>query len=614
MWEAVVQEEVKRRTSSCRVSQVRPAGSDPPRAQPAPHPTLELRTALRSCSGVLVALAVITATLNVLYLTSSFFMLEVYDRVVPSRSVPTLIALALLALALFALHGFLDIIRTRVLIRVGSWLDRTLSGRVYDLVARLPLRARTSGDGLQPLRDLDQLRTFLSGLGPTALFDIPWMPFYLALCYLFHPLIGLTALVGSIILVTLTILTDILTRSPIKQATREGASRNALAEASRRNAEVLQAMGMRSRVAALWVEANEKYLENQQRAFEISGTFGSLSKVLRIALQSTVLGVGGYLVIKQEASSGIIIAGAILTSRALAPVELAIGHWKGLVTARHGWQRLKQLTEHLPEERLPTSLPAPRKSFTVEAVSVVPPGQQLVVVQDVSFALKAGQGLGIIGASASGKSSLVRAIVGAWIPARGKVRLDGAALDQWATDSLGLHIGYLPQDVELFAGTVAQNISRFEADPSGEAIVAAAEAAGVHELALRLPEGYDTPIGEGGASLSAGQRQRIALARALYGNPFLVVLDEPNSNLDAEGDQALTHAIMRARARGGIIIVVAHRTTALAGVDQVLLMVDGRAQAFGPKDQILNQLRQQQPQQPRPVPLRLSPEATKARS
>jgi ABC-type protease/lipase transport system fused ATPase/permease subunit len=252
MWEAVVQEEVKRRTSSCRVSQVRPAGSDPPRAQPAPHPTLELRTALRSCSGVLVALAVITATLNVLYLTSSFFMLEVYDRVVPSRSVPTLIALALLALALFALHGFLDIIRTRVLIRVGSWLDRTLSGRVYDLVARLPLRARTSGDGLQPLRDLDQLRTFLSGLGPTALFDIPWMPFYLALCYLFHPLIGLTALVGSIILVTLTILTDILTRSPIKQATREGASRNALAEASRRNAEVLQAMGMRSRVAALW--------------------------------------------------------------------------------------------------------------------------------------------------------------------------------------------------------------------------------------------------------------------------------------------------------------------------------------------------------------------------
>jgi ATP-binding cassette subfamily C protein len=620
MWETVVEEEVKRRTSARRAAGPRPAGSDPPRAQPAPRPTLDLRIALRSCSGVLLALAVITGTLNVLYLTSSFFMLEVYDRVVPSRSVPTLVALALLALVLFAFHGFLDIIRTRVLIRVGGWVDLALSGRVHDLIARLPLKARTTGDGLQPLRDLDQLRTFLSGLGPTALFDLPWIPFYLALCYLFHPLIGLTALVGSIILVTLTILTDILTRSPIKQAARDGANRNALAEASRRNAEVLQAMGMRSRVATLWAEANEKYLESQQSAVETSGTLGSLSKILRIVLQSTVLGVGGYLVIKQEASSGVIIAGAILTSRALAPVELAIAHWKGLVMARHGWERLQQLSQHLPEERLPTSLPAPRKSLTVEAVSVAPPGQQRAVVQDVSFVLKAGQGLGIIGASASGKSSLVRAIVGAWIAQRGKVRLDGAALDQWATESLGRHIGYLPQDVELIAGTVAQNISRFEADPKGEAIVAAAEAAGVHELALRLPEGYDTPIGEGGASLSAGQRQRIALARALYGDPFVVVLDEPNSNLDAEGDQALTHAIMGVRARGGIVVVVAHRTTALAGVDQMLLMVDGHAQAFGPKDQILGQLRQQpppqqpRPPQPRPVPLKLSAEAPKARS
>jgi ATP-binding cassette subfamily C protein len=574
---------------------------------------------LRSCRGVLAALAAITATLNVLYLTSSFFMLEVYDRVVPSRSVPTLVALALLALALFAFHGFLDIIRTRVLIRVGGWVDQVLSGRVYDMIARLPLKARTGGDGLQPLRDLDQIRTFLSGLGPTALFDLPWIPFYLALCYLFHPLIGLTALVGSLVLITLTILTDLLTRSPIRDAAREGNSRNALAEASRRNAEVLQAMGMRSRVGALWAESNEKHLESQQRAVETSGTLGSLSKVLRIVLQSTVLGVGGYLVIMQEATSGVIIAGAILTSRALAPVELAIAHWKGLVTARQGWQRLQQLSQHLPEDRQPTSLPAPRKALTVENVSVAPPGQQRIVVQDVSFALKAGQGLGIIGASASGKSSLVRAIVGAWTAARGKVRLDGAALDQWATEPLGRHIGYLPQDVELFAGTVAQNISRFEPDAPGESIVAAAEAAGVHELALRLPEGYDTHIGEGGAALSAGQRQRIALARALYGDPFLVVLDEPNSNLDAEGDQALTHAIMAVRARGGIVVVVAHRTTALAGVDRMLVMVDGRAQAFGPKDQILGQLRRQPPQQPRsqpprPVPLKLSADTPRARS
>jgi ATP-binding cassette, subfamily C, type I secretion system permease/ATPase len=588
-----------------------PTGDDRLRMPRTPRPALELRAALRSCGGVLVALALITATLNVLYLTSSFFMLEVYDRVVPSRSVPTLVALALLAVALFGFHGFLDIIRTRVMIRVGSWADRALSGRVYDMIARLPLKSRTGGDGMQPLRDLDQLRSFLSGLGPTALFDLPWIPFYLALCFLFHPLIGLTALVGSIVLVSLTVLTDILTRAPIRRATGESASRNALAEASRRNADVLQAMGMRSRIAVLWAEANEKYLESQQAAVETTGTLGALSRILRIVLQSAVLGVGGYLVIQQEASSGIIIAGTILTARALAPVELAIAHWRGLVTARQGWQRLQQLSRHLPEERLPTPLPAPRKSLAVEAISVAPPGQQRLVVQDVSLALKAGDGLGIIGVSASGKSSLVRALVGAWTTARGKVRLDGAALDQWATDALGRHIGYLPQDVELLAGTVAQNISRFEANPGAAAIVEAAEAAGVHELALRLPQGYDTPVGEGGASLSAGQRQRIALARALYGNPFLVVLDEPNSNLDAAGDHALTQAILSVRARGGIAIVVAHRTVALTGIDQLLYMVDGRALAFGPKDLILSEIRQQR--QPDAAPGRRLPGAKASR-
>jgi ATP-binding cassette subfamily C protein len=611
-WGAVLKEQIRHRLSSRRVAGVRPTGSERPRTLPA----LELRAALRSCSGVLAALAVITATLNVLYLTSSFFMLEVYDRVVPSRSVPTLVALAMLALALFGFHGFLDIIRTRVMIRVGSWADRALSGRVYDMIARLPLRAGRGGDGLQPLRDLDQLRTFLSGLGPTALFDLPWIPFYLALCYLFHPLIGLTALVGSIVLVSLTFLTDILTRSPIAQAAGEGASRNALAEASRRNAEVLQAMGMRSRVAALWVEANERYLESQQRAVETSGTLGALSKILRIVLQSMVLGVGGYLVIQQEASSGIIIAGTILTARALAPVELAIAHSRSLVTARQGWQRLRQLSLHLPVERQPTPLPAPRKSLIIEGISVTPPGQQRLVVQDVSLALKAGDGLGIIGVSASGKSSLVRALVGAWTPVRGKVRLDGAALDQWAAEPLGRYIGYLPQDVELFAGTVAQNISRFEVNPDSQAIVTAAEAAGVHELVLRLPQGYDTPVGEGGAALSAGQRQRIALARALYGNPFLVVLDEPNSNLDAAGDQALTRAVQSVRERGGIVVVVAHRTVALTGVDQLLFMADGRALAFGPKDLILSKVRQprgpQQPRQPNASPAKHPTGALKA--
>ncbi|WP_025034221.1 type I secretion system permease/ATPase [Bradyrhizobium sp. DOA9] len=568
--------------------------NEPPRAQHVSSP-------LQACRSVLVGLGLITAMLNVLYLTGSFFMLEVYDRVVPSRSVPTLIGLAALVGALYVFQAFLDILRGRVLVRIGEWLDRAFSARAYDIVARWPLRARTSGDGLQPVRDLDQVRSYLSGLGPTALFDLPWIPFYLTICFLFHPLLGLTASIGSVMLVCLTLLTDRLTRAHTKEITGQIAQRNALAEASRRNAEVLQAMGMRGRLAARWVSVNDSCMFAQRRAADIAGGFGSASKVLRMVLQSAVLGVGGYLVIIQEATAGIIIAGAILSSRALAPIELAIAHWKSLIAARQSWKRLQQQWAQLPGEEEKTPLPPPCKALTVEAVSVVPPGEQTVVVQEASFALNPGQGVGIVGPSASGKSSLVRAVVGVWGAARGKVRLDCAALEQWSSEALGRHIGYLPQDVELFAGTVAQNINRFEPAPDAEATIAAARAAGVHEMVLRLPNGYDTPIGEGGAALSAGQRQRIALARALYRDPFLVVLDEPNSNLDAEGDQALTQAILGVRARGGIVIVVAHRTSALAGVDQLIVMAEGRVQAFGPKDALLAKM-----MQPRPaVPLKV---------
>jgi len=578
----------------------------PSRDRPAqPH---DLPSLLRACRSVLVGLGLITAMLNVLYLTSSFFMLEVYDRVVPSHSVPTLIALALLACGLYLFQGFLDILRGRILIRIGDWLDCAFSARAYDIVARWPLRARASGDGLQPVRDLDQVRSYLSGLGPTALFDLPWIPFYLSICYLFHPLLGLTALIGSLVLVALTLLTDRLMRAHTKEATGRVAQRNALAEASRRNAEVLQAMGMRGRLAARWAEANDSYMATQRRAADIAGGFGSASKVLRMVLQSAVLGVGGYLVIQQEASAGIIIAGAILTSRALAPVELTTAHWRGLVAARQSWKRLQQYWAQLPAEEEKTPLPPPRKALTVEAVSVVPPGEQRLVVQEASFALKPGQGLGIVGPSASGKSSLVRAIVGVWASVGGKVRLDGAALEQWSSEALGHHVGYLPQDVELFAGTVAQNIARFDPEPDMEAMIDAAWAAGMHETVLRLPNGYDTQIGESGAALSAGQRQRIALARALYRDPFLVVLDEPNSNLDAEGDQALTQAIMRVRARGGIVIVVAHRPSALAGVDQLMVMAEGRVQALGPKDAVLAKM---MPPRPAPVPLKVVTEGAR---
>jgi PrtD family type I secretion system ABC transporter len=516
----------------------------------------------------------------------------VYDRVLPSRSVPTLVGLAILAGGLYCAQGVLDLIRGRILVRVGTALDESLNARVFDTVVRLPLMVGGRNEGLQPLRDLDNVRSFLSSMGPGAFFDLPWLPFYLAICFAFHVMIGLTALIGAVILVTLTVVTEYLSRAPAREAMGLASRRNDLASSSRRNAEVLVAMGMSGRLTRRWSEANQNYLAGNQRANDVAGGLGAIAKVLRMTLQSAVLAVGAYLVIHQEATAGIIIAGSILSARALAPVDLAIAHWKSFVAARQSWHRLNRLLESLPARATPTLLQNPSKRLSVEAVAIVPPGDQKIIVQDVTFALEAGSGLGIIGPSGSGKSSLVRALVGVWQPFRGKVRLDGASLDQWSSDVLGRHIGYLPQDVELFGGTVAQNICRYDPDASSESIIAAAKEAGVHQMIIKMREGYDTQIGEGGTNLSAGQAQRVALARALYGAPFLIVLDEPNSNLDTEGDEALTRAVRAARERGAIVVVVAHRPIAIEGVDQLLVLKDGRMQAFGPKETVLGQVLQ----------------------
>jgi PrtD family type I secretion system ABC transporter len=561
-----------------------------PRPFPGKASSSELRDALWMCWSAFVGVALLSGVINILYLTGSFYMLEVYDRVLPSRSIPTLIGLSVLALTLYVFQGVLDMLRARILVRIGAALDERLSARVYDVVVQLPLRTRMPGDGLVALRDLDQVRAFLSSGGPPAMFDLPWMPIYILICFIFHPWIGIAALIGALILATITIFTEFMTREPTREATTHAAQRNSLAESGRRNAEVMRAMGMAGRIGALWGDANAKYMASQRRVADVAGGLGSFSRVLRFTLQSMVLGLGAYLVIQQQATAGIIIASSILVSRALAPVELAIANWRGFVAARQSWRRLSELLGKLAAETEPMVLPPPRATLTVESVAAAPPGIQRVVVQEVSFGLKAGQALGIIGPSASGKSSLARLIVGVWIPVRGKVRIDGAAMDQWSPALLGRHIGYLPQDVELFFGSVAQNIARHEPDASSDAVVAAATAAGVHDLIVRLPEGYETQIGDSGTVLSAGQRQRIALARALYKDPFLVVLDEPSSNLDAEGDKALTDAILRVRERGGIVIVIAHRRSALAAVDQVLALAQGRAQAFGPRDEVLAKL------------------------
>ena len=571
----------------------------------------ELGDALDACRSTFWAIALFSGMSNILMLTGSIFMLEVYDRVLPSRSVPTLIALLLLAAGLYGALGVLDLIRSRVMVRIGNSLDEAVSPRVYDAIVRLPLIVGNRGDGIQPLRDLDSVRGFLSGLGPIAFFDLPWIPFYLAICFAFHPFIGLTALGGAIILVALTLVTEIMMRRPGKDVAEYARNRSLLAESSRRNSEAIIAMGMSGRLAKRWAETNQQYVVANRVASDVGGGLGAVSKVLRMVLQSLLLAVGALLVINQQATAGVIIAGSILGARALAPVDLAIANWKGFVAARQGWERLNKLLTALPAKVAPMTLEAPEHHLIVEGAAAAPPGEPKIVVQDVSLKLEAGNGLGIIGPTASGKSSLSRLLVGVWRPVRGRVQLDGAALDQWSPDVLGRHIGYLPQDVELMTGTVAQNISRFEDDAEPNLIIAAAKAAGVHELVVSLPEGYETPVGEHGAALSAGQAQRVALARALYRDPFLVVLDEPNANLDSEGDEALTKAILGVRARGGIVVVVAHRPSAITGVDLILVMNKGRVHHFGPKEEVLAKAL------PRPAaarPLQVVPDASAGRA
>lgn len=550
----------------------------------------ELSAAIKSCRSAFIAIALFSGVLNVLMLSSSIYMLEVYDRVLPSRSVPTLIGLSLLVAILYAGQGVLDFIRGRILVRIGGALDEALGARVYSSVLKLPLKVGRNGDSMQPVRDLDSVRTFLSGTGPTALFDLPWLPLYLAIIFMFHVLLGVTALVGAIVLVLLTVHAERLTRKPVTSGTQTGIIRNGLTTTGNRNAEVIAALGMGGRMAKRWEEANRDYLAEQRSVSDIAGGFGAVSKVLRMLLQSAMLGIGAWLVIEQQATAGIIITASILSGRALAPVDLVIANWKGFLTARQGWQRLTKILAALPADAEPMVMPAPSRHVFMQNVSVAAPGVQRLLVQDASFALEAGHAVGIIGQSGSGKSTLVRALVGAWPSAAGRIRLDGADLDQWSPEDRGHFIGYLPQDVELFAGSIAENIARFEPDADPALVIAAARAAGAHDLIVGFRDGYETQIGELGEAVSAGQRQRIALARALYRDPFLVVLDEPNSNLDAEGEQALFQAIVSVRQRGGIVVLVAHRPSALGTVDFILAMSQGRVQAFGLKDDVLAKL------------------------
>jgi PrtD family type I secretion system ABC transporter len=553
-----------------------------PRSRPLLDP---VRAALRSNSRQIVGVAIFSAIINLLLLTSPLFMLQVYDRVLTSRSHQTLVALLALATLLLVLMAILDGLRASILTRIGLSLDRALREHVFNGVIEQQLLRQTSGDGQQPVRDLDVVRSFLSGPGPIALFDLPWMPFYIAICFLLHPLLGALAVAGALILVGLTVWGYYAAKEPTRQAVEHASRRNAWIEGGRRNAESLRALGMLGAIRSRWTEAHMATLVAQMRGADAAGRIAAFTKAFRILLQSVILAAGAYLVIERLATPGVMLAASVIAARALQPIEQVVGQWRPFLQYRDARARLANLTVATDAKR--TSLPPPRGEISLGQVAIAPPGARNAILAGINFKLKAGQAVAVIGPSGAGKSTLARGLVGIWPIVRGELRLDGAMQDQWHPDDLGRLIGYLPQSVELFDGTVADNIARFSPDREDAAVVAAAEMAGATQMIKKLPQGFDTPIGDTAVALSAGQRQRIGLARALYDNPFLVVLDEPNSNLDAEGEAALGKAIRAVRERGGIVVVMAHRPSALAEVDQVLFVRDGMQSMFGPRDEIL---------------------------
>ena len=557
---------------------------------PAGHPSHRdnpVSQALASTRADWVHVAIFSGIVNALVLTGSIYMIQVYDRVLSSRSVPTLVALTLIVLAAFSLQGILDTFRLRLLSRIGARVDEQLSPLAARAAIVLPLRGVKPGEAMQPIRDLDALRGFLASLGPTALLDMPFMILFLAACYILHPWLFWVALCGGTVIVALTLVTERRSLEPSRALVRSGTERGLMAEAGRRNAEAIRALGMSKAFSDRFRQSHSRHIADNLILTDAASGIGALAKVIRMMLQSGVLGLGAYLVLRGELSPGAMLAASVLTSRALAPIELAVAHWRGFVAARQGYARLKATLPLMVTQDRTLELPKPRKALKVTDLMLAAPGTQRLIVQGVSFELKAGQALGLIGPSGSGKSTLARGLVGIWPAARGAVMLDGARLDQWDELQLGRYLGYLPQDVDLFDGTIAENIARFDPVMTSEAVLAAARAAGAHELIVSFPEGYDTVIGEAGAALSGGQRQRIALARALYRDPFLVVLDEPNASLDQEGDEALTRAVQGVKERGGICVVITHRQSGLAAMDLIGAMAGGKLQGFGKKEEIL---------------------------
>ncbi|MHC2335469.1 type I secretion system permease/ATPase [Bradyrhizobium sp. USDA 4454] len=554
--------------------------------------TDELRRLLQTCQAYFVTAGIFSLAINLLYLAGPLYMLQVYDRVISSASEITLLMLTIALLLAFTALAGLDAVRARVLTRASIRLDRNIAARLMTAIIG---RSSAGGARSQALRDFDTFRQFVTGTGIHAIFDLPWAPIYIAVIFVLHPALGAFALGSSVLLVLMALLSEWLVKLPLTESNEAAARSYGFTEMSLRNTEVVRAMGMTKGLLQRWRRDRDRMLERQVAASDRAATIQSLIRFLRLAMQSLILGLGAYLVIERLTTVGSMFAASILLGRALQPVEQIVGSWRSLVSARAAFLRIRELLASDPVREAGLSLPRPKGRLSVEALSFVPPGTSKPILRGVTFSIEAGEVLGIIGPSGAGKSTLARHLVGVLTPSAGAVRLDGADVSTWVRKAASGHVGYLPQDIELFADTVAANVSRFEEKTDSEVILAA-QLAGVHEMIVRLQSGYDTQVGEGGAILSGGFRQRIGLARAVYGNPSFVVLDEPSSNLDAEGDEALSDCIVQLKKRGTTVVIISHRPATISVVDKILVLREGLAEMFGPRLEIMSRLT-------RPVPL-----------
>jgi PrtD family type I secretion system ABC transporter len=558
--------------------------------QPAQKQTRgEIATVLMASRGAFASTALFSCLVNILMLTGPLFMLQVYDRVLTSGSVPTLVALIGIVIALYAYYGFLEYLRARILVRIGRRVEERLRDRVFDSMAEHALR-RTQGIGGQPVNDLATIRQFLSGQGPFAFLDMPWVPVYLLVIFLMHWVLGVASVIAAIVIFILALWSEKATRGPLAEANSAMVKSSIMTDESRRNSEALHSLGMRGAIRKKWADMQQVALDHQTVANDVGGSLSAASRVLRLMVQSGILALGAYLALQHEISAGAMIAAAIIMGRALAPVEQAVASWQQFLGFRKALERLSNILASVPAVADRMKLPQPTGKLEVENLIIQMPGAEKPVLQGITFTVEPGKGIGVIGPTGAGKSTLARALVGVMPITRGTVRLDGATYDQRDIDEAGKLIGYLPQDIQLFDGTAAQNIARFDVEANPEKIVEAAQLANVHDLIMRLPMGYDTPLGENGARLSAGQRQRVALARCLYGDPVLFVLDEPNSNLDAEGEAALDRAIRVSMERGASVVVIAHRPSALNSIQQILVLSEGKTVALGARDEILRKV------------------------